>query len=99
MRYLLLVALFMGCGGEDQPEIYETKCPEVELGEHIGYLSIEGVDGGSFAYWACVGDDCSGEHSKEYGVYTKSMGEDVVRICCGVRGRRVDRVNVVMVRE
>ncbi len=96
MRYLLLVALLLGCGGEDQPEIYETKCPEVELGEHIGYLSIEGVDGGSIAYWACVGDDCSGEYSKEYGVYTKSMGEDVVRICCGVRGRRVDRVNVVM---
>lgn len=87
----------MGCE-EESMDVYKTECPEVELGEHIGYLSIEGVDEGSFAYWACVGGDCTQEKWRGYPVDVRSVGGDVLRVCCGGSGHRVDRVNVVVLK-
>lgn len=97
MRYLLLVVLLMGCG-EEKMEVYQTSCPDVELGEHIGYLSIEGVDQEKIGYWACVGSKCSGLYVQEYGVRVDPMGEDTLKVCCGGRSGRVDKVNVVIIK-
>jgi len=97
MRFLLCLLLLVGCGDET-PEIYKTECPRVELGEHIGYLSIEGVSKESFAYWACIDGDCTQDKWREYRVEVLPMGEDVLRVCCGGSGHRVDRVNVVVIK-
>ena len=96
MRILLCLLLLVGCG-EESPEIYETECPRVELGEHIGYLSIEGIDNKSYAYWACVGRDCTQSHMNKYAVEVRPLGDDVLRVCCGGK-QRVDRVNVVVIK-
>ena len=87
----------MGCG-EVSREIYKTDCPRVELGEHIGYLSIEGIDNKSYAYWACVGEDCVQSRMKKYAVEVRPLGDDVLRVCCGGGKQRVDRVNVVVIK-
>ena len=87
----------LGCV-EEHPEVYDTNCPEVELGEHIGYLSIEGVDQEKIGYWGCVGSNCSGSYVKSYGIRVDSMGDDTLKVCCG-RGRgRVDKVKVVIIK-
>jgi hypothetical protein len=97
MIFLLCLLLLVGCGDES-PEIYETECPRVELGEHIGYLSIEGVDRSSFAYWACIDGDCRQEKWGEYPIEVRPMGGNVLRVCCGGGGQRVDSVNVVVLK-
>ena len=96
---LLLVLLFLLVGCVDEaPEIYKTECPRVELGEHIGYLSIEGIDKKSYAYWACVDGDCTQSHMNKYAVEVRPLGEDVLRVCCGGAKQRVDLVNVVVIK-
>jgi len=97
LRFLLCLLLLSGCG-EDKMEVYNTRCPQVELGEHIGYLSIEGVDKNSFAYWACVKGDCTQEKWRDYPVEVRPMGDDVLRVCCGGSEHRVDRVSVVVIK-
>ena len=98
MRLLLCLLLLAGCGDDIGPEVYKTECPRVELGEHIGYLSIEGIDNKSYAYWACVDGDCTQSHMKRYGVNVRPLGGDVLRVCCGGEKQRVDRVNVVVIK-
>ena len=99
MKFLLCLILLVGCGDyEEAPEIYETECPRVELGEHIGYLSIEDIDKKSYAYWACVDGDCTQRHMNKYVVEVRPLGDDVLRVCCGGSKQRVDRVNVVVIK-
>ena len=99
MRFLLCLLLLVGCADyEVAPEIYKTDCPRVELGEHIGYLSIEGIDKKSYAYWACVDGDCKQSHMNKYAVEVRPLGGDVLRVCCGGGEQRVDRVNVVVIK-
>ena len=98
MKLKVLFLLFLiGCS-EEQIEVYETRCPEIELGEHIGYLSIEGVDKEKIGYWGCVNSSCSGDYIKEYGVRVDPMGNDTLKVCCGTRTDRVDKVNVVIIK-
>ena len=97
LRLLLVLFLLLGCG-EEKAEVYQTICPEIELGEHIGYLSIEGVDQEKIGYWGCVGSSCSGTYVKEYGARVDPMGEDTLKVCCGGRFGRVDKVNVVIIK-
>ena len=101
MIFLLCLLLLVGCGDyfvSDgvAPEIYNTKCPQVELGEHIGYLSIEGIDNKSYAYWACVGQDCTQRHMNKYAVEVRPLGDDVSRERCGCVEQRAYRVNEVV---
>lgn len=96
MRFLVLF-LLLGCG-EEPVDVYTTSCPEVQLGEHIGYLSIDGVNDEKIGYWGCVGEDCSGAYVNQYGVRVDAMSGDVLKVCCGARGNRVDRVNVVVIK-
>ena len=96
---MVLLFLLLGCDDyEVASEIYKTECPRVELGEHIGYLSIEGIDKKSYAYWACVDGDCTQSHMNKYAVEVRPLGEDVLRVCCGGAKQRVDRVNVVVIK-
>jgi hypothetical protein len=88
----------LGCGEDNPAKVYETDCPGVELEQHIGYLSIEGVDDKSYVYWGCVGGDCTSEGTSAYDVSVISMGGDVLRVSCGGFGHRVDRVNVVIIK-
>ncbi len=97
MKRFLVLLLLLGCG-EEPVDVYTTSCPEVELGEHIGYLSIEGVNDEIFGYWGCVGEDCSGVYVNQYGVRVDTMGEDVLKVCCGVSDSRVDEVKVVVIK-
>ena len=96
---LFLIVLLCGCG-EEELEVYRTSCPEVELGEYIGYLSIEGVDQEDIAYWGCVGSSCSGDYVKRYGVRVdRKMEKDTLKVCCGSSSfGRVDQVNVVVIK-
>jgi len=98
MRLLLLLVLLLGCGEDKPAKVYKTNCPEVELGQYIGYLSIEGVDKKSYVYWGCVDEDCRREATSDYEVSVMSMGDDVLRVCCGGVEHRVDRVNVVVIK-
>ena len=95
---LLLVFLFfiVGCG--DENEVYSTNCPVKDDLEHFGYISIEGVDKNGYGYWACVGEDCSSLYTDKYGVRVQSMGDDVLKVCCGRNLKRVDKVNVVVLK-
>jgi len=95
LRYLLFLILLASCG-EKEAQVYKTDCSEIELGEHIGYLSIEGIDTQSYVYWGCVAGDCSSSKTEEYNISVRSLGGDVLRVCCGSEGERVDRVNVVV---
>ena len=97
LRLLVLLFFILGCG-EDPVDVYTTHCPEVELGEHIGYLSIEGINEERIGYWGCVGNNCSGEYVNQYGVRIDAMDDDVLKVCCGARGNRVDKVNVVVIK-
>ena len=97
LRLLVLFLFALGCV-EEHGEVYETKCPEVELGEHIGYLSIEGIDQEKIGYWGCIGESCSGTYVKEYGIRVSPMGDDTLKVCCGGRFGRVDQVNVVIIK-
>ena len=90
------MVLFLLGSGEDDPVVYVTDCPVVEIGEHIGYLSIEGVDKKPYVYWGCVDEDCRRDATSDYGVSVRSMGGDILRVSCGVVNHRVDKVNVVV---
>ncbi len=98
LSLLVLLSLFLGCG-EQAIEVYSTDCPRLELEESVGYLSIEGVDSRGFAYWACVGEDCSGEYTRPYGVHVSKIGDNTLRVCCGAQSNRVDLVNIVIIKE
>lgn len=92
--------MFVGCCEQPSNKVYQTDCPEVEFGEHIGYLSIEGVDESSYAYWACSdgGGGCTQDRMRREIIEVLPMGGDVLRVCCGSLGQRVDRVNVVVIK-
>ena len=98
LSLLVLLSLFLGCG-EQAVGIYSTDCPRLELKESVGYLSIEGVDSRGFAYWACVGEDCSGEYTRPYGISVSQIGDNTLRVCCGSKSSRVDLVKIVIIKE
>ena len=87
----------MGCGEAD-PKVYKTDCPQLELEQHVGYLSIEDIEGKSYVYWGCVGEDCGLDTTSVYDISVSPMGEDILRVSCGVMKQRVDRVNVVIIK-
>jgi hypothetical protein len=56
------------------------------------------VDKKSYVYWGCVDEDCRREATSDYEVSVMSMGDDILRVCCGGVEHRVDRVNVVVIK-